>query len=104
MSKHRHRHRFTRRERVIVCLLDLCICRYCGRPIWPWQQVHMAHEIAFSRGGSDRLSNIGAAHAACNIAAGNANMPPSKRIAAVWLLIGPALAVIALAIAIFFLS
>lgn len=86
----RARHRFTRRERAIVCLLDLCICRYCGRPIWPWQQVDMAHEIAWSRGGSDRLSNIGAAHASCNRAVGNANMPVSKRFFAVTLLLGPA--------------
>lgn len=60
---------------------DWAICRYCGKPVYRYENWHVAHEIAYSRWprwlawlGRDAEWNLGVAHARCNLAHGDKNM------------------------------
>lgn len=75
----RTRHRFTPPERRHIARRDLYLCRYCGWPVWPWQDADIAHEVSVANGGSDALSNVAWSHSHCNRSAGSENMRPSQR-------------------------
>lgn len=60
---------------------DWAICRYCSKPVYRYENWHVAHEIAYSRWprwlawlGRDADWNLGVAHARCNLAHGSENM------------------------------
>jgi 5-methylcytosine-specific restriction endonuclease McrA len=65
----RTRKRFTRKERRHVYLADAGLCRYCRKPVAPWR-FDVAHEVPFSKGGSDEYWNLALAHEKCNRSAG----------------------------------
>ena len=83
LNKHlRSRHRYTKEERDEIFEADrvpgtlFALCRYCHRPVYkneepPW---HVAHEIPWSKFGSNARWNVGVAHAKCNMEAGNKTM------------------------------
>ncbi len=83
----RTRHRFTPTERRHIARRDLYLCRYCGWPVWPWQDDDIGHEISFQNGGSDDYSNLAYTHSHCNRSAGAADMKPSQRLSTVTIII-----------------
>lgn len=91
----RQRHRFTPTERRHIALRDLYLCRYCGWPVWPWQDNNIAHEISVKNGGSSDFNNLAYSHRKCNQEAGAKNMPIRKRLSTTTIII--LAAVIALA-------
>lgn len=56
-----------KRLRLIVLARDRGICWLCGQP----GATTVDHVVPRSRGGSDELTNLAAAHAGCNYARGN---------------------------------
>lgn len=45
---------------------SVVLCVNCGRPVTKGQKWDVGHIIDASRGGSDAVSNLGAAHVRCN--------------------------------------
>ena len=95
----RGRHRFTKSERERIWNADAipltggryALCRYCNLPVRRDEDWHVAHEIAYSKWpklfsslGRDKLWNVGVAHSACNIRAGDAPMTFWQSISLRW--------------------
>ena len=65
-------------------LSELCreqrgVCGICKQRIEPWERMHIDHIVPRSKGGSDKRSNLQAAHAVCNLRKGNRMPPPERR-------------------------
>ena len=84
----RRRKHFTKAERNRIARNDFWTCRYCGGFVWFFQDADVAHEKAFSHGGSDDLRNLAWSHSHCNRSAGNKDMKMIQRLSLrSWLLL-----------------
>lgn len=71
----------TVQERRFIYALDLCRCRYCGRPQFPWTKPtpNMDHVVALANNGRDNITNYTLSCRDCNLRKGTKVWTPRPR-------------------------